>query len=85
MTICRDIMGTKRNTKGGSGPGELSCGIRIRHKKGHYDRFEVVVPKGYKEKIKAAAASHNMSMNEYIYMLVCADIEGSADDEQESI
>lgn len=46
------------------------------HKKEHYDRFEVVVPKGSKDKIKAAAVSHNMSMSEYIYMLVCTDING---------
>ena len=46
------------------------------HKREHYDRIELNVPKGYKEKIKAAAASHNMSVNEYVFMLITTDMEG---------
>ena len=53
------------------------------HAKEHYDRISMLVPKGYKEKIKAAAAAHEMSMSEYLFMLVRADMKGSADDEQD--
>ena len=46
------------------------------HAKEHYDRISMLVPKGYKEKIKAAAAAHEMSMSEYLFMLVTTEMEG---------
>ncbi|MCC8077604.1 MAG: hypothetical protein LIO60_04540 [Oscillospiraceae bacterium] len=39
-----------------------------------YDRINLTVPKGEKAKIKAAADSMQISVNEYLYMLVCADL-----------
>ncbi len=44
------------------------------HRNEHYDRLEVIVPKGEKEKIKATAAGLGMSFNEYLYALVCDDM-----------
>lgn len=43
------------------------------HIRTHYDRINLCVPKGGKEKIKAAAAAVNVSVNEYLFMLVCSD------------
>lgn len=34
--------------------------------KEHYDRINLTIPKGIKDKIKAAAKTANMSTNEYI-------------------
>ncbi|MCD8046766.1 MAG: hypothetical protein LUE90_09100 [Clostridiales bacterium] len=41
-----------------------------------YDRINLTVPKGEKAKIKAAADSMQISVNEYLYMLVCEDLSG---------
>ena len=40
----------------------------------NYDRIELAVPKGEKEKIQAAAAGLGMSVNEYLFALVCEDM-----------
>ncbi len=44
-----------------------------RHIKEHYDRINLVIPKGEKERIKAVAAEIGLSVNEYIYTLFCRD------------
>ncbi len=44
------------------------------HIREHYDRINLTVPKGEKAKIKAAAGSMHISVNEYLYMLVCDDL-----------
>lgn len=45
-----------------------------KHRKEHYDTILFVFPKGGKDQIKAAAGKLNMSVNEYLYSLVCADL-----------
>lgn len=42
--------------------------------KEHYDRINLALPKGEKEKIKNAAKGLGMSINEYLYALVCDDL-----------
>lgn len=42
------------------------------------DRVEVRFPKGYKEKIQAAAAVYGLSINKYIKMLIDKDIAESS-------
>jgi len=44
------------------------------HRKEHYDRIEFTLPKGEKGRIKAIAAALGMSVNEYLYALVCDDL-----------
>lgn len=44
------------------------------HIKDHYDRINFVVPKGEKDRIKEAADEMQISVNEYLYMLVCDDL-----------
>ena len=41
----------------------------------HYDRISVNVPKGFKDTIKQCAGQNSLSVNEYIYRLICADID----------
>lgn len=42
--------------------------------KEHYDRIYFTPPKGEKDRIKEAAAGLGMSVNEYLYALVCDDL-----------
>lgn len=44
-----------------------------KHRDAHYDRLELVFPKGEKERIKAVAAEMGLSVNEYVYTLFCRD------------
>ena len=44
------------------------------HIKEHYDRINLVIPKGEKEKIKDICSKMGASVNEYLYMLVCNDL-----------
>lgn len=44
------------------------------HIKEHYDRINLTVPKGEKDRIKTAADGLGVSVNEYLYMLVCDDL-----------
>ncbi len=41
--------------------------------KGHYDRINFTVPKGQKAFIKSIADEMEMSVNEYIWTLICKD------------
>ncbi len=41
-----------------------------RHIKGHYDRINLVIPKGEKDRIKGVCSEIGASVNEYLYMLV---------------
>jgi len=45
-----------------------------RHRKEHYDSILFVFPKGEKDRIKQAASELKMSVNEYLYALVCDDL-----------
>ena len=45
-----------------------------KHRKEHYDTILFVFPKGGKVRIKTAAESLGMSVNEYLYTLVCEDL-----------
>lgn len=42
--------------------------------KEHYDRINLAVPKGEKERLKQGAATIGMSLNEYLYALACDDL-----------
>ncbi len=44
-----------------------------RHIREHYDRINLTIPKGQKERIKAIADEMEMSVNEYIWTLICKD------------
>lgn len=46
--------------------------------KNNYDRLELSVPKGEKEKIKKAAIAAGQSVNNYIYIAVCHKMEQDA-------
>lgn len=45
-----------------------------KHIKEHYDRINLCIPKGQKAKIRAAADGMHISVNEYLFMLICADL-----------
>lgn len=45
-----------------------------RHIKEHYDRINLVVPKGEKDRIKSICSEMGANVNEYLYMLVCNDL-----------
>ena len=47
------------------------------HIKEHYDRINLVVPKGLKDKIKERAIIMDMNVNEYINNLIVADLNGN--------
>lgn len=49
-------------------------GYKNNHAKEHYDRINFTFPKGEKTKIEAAAASLGMSVNAYLFALVCDDM-----------
>lgn len=42
-----------------------------------YDRINLTVPKGKKEEIKQVLSGSGKSVNEYIYMLICADLDST--------
>lgn len=44
--------------------------------KDHYDRINLAIPKGYKERIKAKADELGVGLSEYIFTLICNDLEG---------
>ncbi len=44
------------------------------HAKEHYDRINLKIPIGEKERIRTAAFGLGMSVNEYLYALVCDDL-----------
>ncbi|MEF9998671.1 MAG: hypothetical protein RSA90_02335 [Lachnospiraceae bacterium] len=44
------------------------------HRKENYDRIEFTLLKGEKERIKETAEKLKMSVNEYLYALVCDDL-----------
>ena len=45
-----------------------------RHIKERYDRINLVIPKGEKDRIKKICSEIGASVNEYLYMLVCNDL-----------
>lgn len=45
-----------------------------RHIKEHYDRINLVIPKGEKNRIRNVCFEMGASVNEYLYMLVCNDL-----------
>lgn len=44
------------------------------HIKENYDRINFTIPKGEKDRIRQAASELKMSVNEYLYALVCDDL-----------
>ena len=44
------------------------------HIKEHYDRINLWIPKGQKAKIRAVVDNMQVSVNEYLFMLICADL-----------
>ena len=50
--------------------------------KNNYDRLELSVPKGEKEKIKAAATAAGQSVNNYIYQAVRRRMEQEQADKE---
>lgn len=42
--------------------------------KEHYDRINLAVPKGEKERLKQGATRIGMSLNEYLYAIACDDL-----------
>lgn len=44
------------------------------HIKEHYDRINLCIPKGQKAIIRAVTDKMGISINEYLFMLVCADL-----------
>ena len=41
--------------------------------KDHYDRINLAIPKGERERIRKTAEGLGMAVNEYIYALICED------------
>lgn len=46
------------------------------YKKEHYDRINILIAKGYKERIKEKADSLGIGLSEYIFTLICNDLDG---------
>lgn len=46
------------------------------YNKKHYDRINMFIPQGYKDKVKDRASSLNMAMSDYIFTLVSNDLNG---------
>ena len=44
------------------------------HIKEHYDRINLCIPKGQKAKIRAVTDKMGISINEYLFTLICADL-----------
>lgn len=44
------------------------------HIREHYDRINLCIPKGEKAKIRAIADTMQISINEYLFRLICADL-----------
>lgn len=42
-----------------------------------YDRINLVLKKGWKDRIKAACSDNGISVNEYLFRLICADMDGN--------
>ena len=57
----------------------MDTSYKNRHKAAHYDRLELVVPKGMKQIIRDLAADKGMSVNAYLQDLVRRDQEGIFD------
>ena len=53
------------------------------YKKEHYDRINVLIAKGYKERIKEKADSLGVGLSEYIFTLICNDLDGATTDIKE--
>ena len=53
------------------------------YQKEHYDRINLTIAKGYKERIKEKADSLNISLSEYIFTLICNDLDGTSTNIQE--
>ena len=47
-----------------------------RYIKEHYDRINLVIPKGQKERIKAVCYCNGISINDYLFRLISVDLNG---------
>ena len=50
----------------------------VTYRKEHYDRINMFIPKGYNERIKEKAKGLNISLSEYIFTLICNDLDGTS-------
>lgn len=48
------------------------------YSKDHYEHIHFTVPIGEKDRIKSASAALGLSVNEYLYLLVCDDLASGA-------
>lgn len=46
--------------------------------KEHYDRINLVIPKGQKERIKHACYCNGVSVNDYLFRLISVDLSGES-------
>lgn len=54
-----------------------STAYKNRFNEEHYDRINFSLPKGFKDKVKACAVQNGVSVNEYLFRLLCADMDES--------
>lgn len=45
-----------------------------KHSKEHYDRINLIIPKGQKDNIRRVADEMDMSISEYVYTLIAKDL-----------
>ncbi len=55
--------------------GKTSSAVKNRYNDKTYDRINLLVPKGHKEKIKAHADNHNESVNGFIQRAINETME----------
>lgn len=60
--------------------GKSETRAKNKYNRVNYDRIGLMLPKGYKDKIKQRAEQLRQSVNNYIYNLIAKDIEGHQND-----
>ena len=56
-----------------------SCEVKDRWNRKHYDRMAVIIPKGSRDEINAAARARGMSTSAYIRALLIRDMQANGD------
>lgn len=56
-----------------------SCEVKDRWNRKHYDRMAVIIPKGSRDEINAAAKARGMSTSAYIRSLLLHDMQTNGD------
>ena len=57
--------------------GKSETRAKNKYNRANYDRIGLMLPKGYKDKIKQRAELRQQSVNNYIHNLIKKDIEGA--------